>query len=94
LGPLLQEVHDAVTASPTPPREVNVTFGVELGQDLKLGIVSATGKAHLTVSATWQPGAGTAPGGASGGSGADGRAAVAGTIGGSTAAAPDAPTEG
>jgi hypothetical protein len=55
LGPLLQEVHDAVAAAPTPPQEVSVTFGVEVGHDLKLGIVGAAGKAHLTVSATWHP---------------------------------------
>ncbi|MFI0724188.1 CU044_2847 family protein [Streptomyces sp. NPDC021224] len=55
LGPLLQEVHDAIAAAPSPPHEVSVTFGVEVGQDLKLGIVGAAGKAHLTVSATWHP---------------------------------------
>lgn len=57
LGPLVQEVHDAVTAGPTPPAEVAVTFGVQLGQDLKLGIVNGSGQAHLTVTATWKPGA-------------------------------------
>lgn len=55
LGPLVQEVHDAVSAGPTPPTEVTVTFGVQLGQDLKLGIVNGTGQAHLTVTATWTP---------------------------------------
>uniref|UniRef100_A0AAU2JW77 Trypsin-co-occurring domain-containing protein n=1 Tax=Streptomyces sp. NBC_00049 TaxID=2903617 RepID=A0AAU2JW77_9ACTN len=55
MGILLQEVHDAVTASPSPPHEVNVTFGVQVGHDLKLGIVGGNGQAHLTVSATWQP---------------------------------------
>lgn len=55
LGPLLQEVHDAITGSERPPQEVNVTFGVEVGGDLKLGIVGADGRAHLTVSATWRP---------------------------------------
>ncbi|MFE1410060.1 CU044_2847 family protein [Streptomyces sp. NPDC058746] len=55
MGVLLQEVHDAVTASPSPPHEVNVTFGVQVGHDLKLGIVGGNGQAHLTVSATWQP---------------------------------------
>ncbi|MYX33428.1 MULTISPECIES: CU044_2847 family protein [unclassified Streptomyces] len=57
LGPLVQEVHDAVMAGPTPPTEVAVTFGVQLGQDLKLGIVNGSGQAHLTVTATWKPGA-------------------------------------
>ncbi|MFD4022293.1 CU044_2847 family protein [Streptomyces sp. NPDC058576] len=56
LGPLVQEVHDAVSAGPTPPNEVAVTFGVQLGQDLKLGIVNGNGQAHLTVTATWKPG--------------------------------------
>ncbi|QKW06907.1 hypothetical protein HUT18_11400 [Streptomyces sp. NA04227] len=55
LGPVIQEVHDAVTAGPTPPAEVTVTFGVQLGQDLKLGIVNGNGQAHLTVTATWKP---------------------------------------
>lgn len=54
LGPLLQEVHDAVCAVPNPPHEINVQFGVQVGQDLKLGIVGAGGQASLTVSATWQ----------------------------------------
>ncbi|MDX3228862.1 CU044_2847 family protein [Streptomyces sp. ME19-01-6] len=54
LGPLLQEVHDAVSAVPNPPHEINVQFGVQVGQDLKLGIVGANGQASLTVSATWQ----------------------------------------
>lgn len=56
LGPLVQEVHDEVSAGPTPPTEVVVTFGVQLGQDLKLGVVSGNGQAHLTVTATWKPG--------------------------------------
>ncbi|WP_031034829.1 CU044_2847 family protein [Streptomyces sp. NRRL F-5650] len=55
LGPLLQEVHDAATAVPDPPTELSVTFGVQVGQDLKLGIVGGTGTAHLTVTASWSP---------------------------------------
>ncbi|MGI5454364.1 CU044_2847 family protein [Streptomyces sp. CA-249302] len=55
LGPFLEEVHDAVVASGRPPQEVNVTFGVQVGHDLKLGIVGGNGQAHLTISATWQP---------------------------------------
>ncbi|MGW5863402.1 CU044_2847 family protein [Streptomyces sp. NPDC055239] len=54
LGPLLREVHDALMESERPPQEVNVTFGVQVGQDLKLGIVGGSGQAHLTVSASWQ----------------------------------------
>lgn len=68
LGPLLQEVHDAVSAAPQPPSEITVTLGVQVGQDLKLGIVGGTGKAHLTVTATWSPAAGAhGAGGADGG---------------------------
>ncbi|WP_134654383.1 CU044_2847 family protein [Streptomyces sp. H23] len=57
LGPLIQEVHDAATAVPDPPTELSVTFGVQVGQDLKLGIVGGTGTAHLTVTASWSPAA-------------------------------------
>ncbi|MEU4039002.1 CU044_2847 family protein [Streptomyces collinus] len=55
LGPFLQEVHDAVSASDRPPQEISVTFGVQVGHDLRLGIVGGNGQAHLTVSATWRP---------------------------------------
>ncbi|MFE1172920.1 CU044_2847 family protein [Streptomyces sp. NPDC058773] len=55
LGPLLQEIHDAVIASQRPPHEMSVQFGVQVGQDLKLGIVGANGHASLTITATWQP---------------------------------------
>ncbi|MEU9264167.1 CU044_2847 family protein [Streptomyces sp. NPDC048251] len=55
LGPLLQEVHDVVSAVPDPPAELSVTFGVQIGQDLKLGIVGGNGQAHLTVTASWKP---------------------------------------
>ncbi|WP_395572054.1 CU044_2847 family protein [Streptomyces sp. BK79] len=55
LGPLIQEVHDAATAVPDPPTELSVTFGVQVGQDLKLGVVGGTGQAHLTVTASWRP---------------------------------------
>ncbi|MFF8691904.1 CU044_2847 family protein [Streptomyces sp. NPDC015144] len=55
VGPLLQEVHDAAVASPNPPTELSVTFGVQIGQDLKLGIVGGSGQAHLTVTAGWNP---------------------------------------
>ena len=67
LGVLLQEVHGTVTAVPEPPSEMSVTFGVQVGHDLKFGIVSGNGQAHLTVTATWQPprtGAGDAAQGA------------------------------
>lgn len=55
LGLLLQEVHGAVKAVPEPPSEMSVTFGVQVGHDLKFGIVSGGGQAHLTVTASWQP---------------------------------------
>ncbi|WP_406016323.1 hypothetical protein OG520_39095 [Streptomyces sp. NBC_00984] len=55
LGPLVQEVHDALRSVPSPPSEISVTFGVQLSQDLKLGIVNGNGQAHLTVTATWNP---------------------------------------
>ncbi|MFD9223320.1 CU044_2847 family protein [Streptomyces sp. NPDC060064] len=62
LGPLLDEVHGAVSASENPPQEVTVAFGVEIGQDLKLGIVGANGKATMSISATWQTGQAAQPG--------------------------------
>lgn len=62
LGSLVQDVHDAVTTGATPPAEVSVTFGVQLGHDLRLGIVSGNGQAHLTVTATWAPEQSQAPG--------------------------------
>ncbi|MFD8381117.1 CU044_2847 family protein [Streptomyces sp. NPDC059679] len=76
LGPLLQEVHDAVCAAPNPPHEINVQFGVQVGQDLKLGIVGANGQASLTVSATWQL---AAEAGRPGGGQADGQGQLAAT---------------
>ncbi|MFI9334833.1 CU044_2847 family protein [Streptomyces althioticus] len=54
LGPLLEEVHTAVTATARPPRELTVEFGIQIGQDLKLGIVGVNGQATMTISATWQ----------------------------------------
>ncbi|MER5217515.1 CU044_2847 family protein [Streptomyces sp. NPDC002838] len=56
LGPLLQEVHRSVTSVPEPPQEISVTFGVQVGQDLKLGIMGVNGQATMTVSATWHAG--------------------------------------
>ncbi|MFB7635114.1 CU044_2847 family protein [Streptomyces sp. NPDC056149] len=55
LGQLLQEIHDAVTTAERLPPEMSVQFGVQIGQDLKLGIVGANGRASLTVTATWRP---------------------------------------
>ncbi|PNE37415.1 CU044_2847 family protein [Streptomyces noursei] len=55
LGPLLQEIHDAVASAEQPPDQMSVQFGVQIGQDLKLGIVGANGRASLTITATWRP---------------------------------------
>ncbi|KOG81623.1 hypothetical protein ADK47_31445 [Streptomyces rimosus subsp. rimosus] len=54
LGPVLQQVRDAVLATPDPPQELAVTFGVQIGQDLKLGVVGTGEQASMTVSASWQ----------------------------------------
>jgi hypothetical protein len=61
LAPLLQEVHDSVSAVRDTPSEISVSFGVRVTNDLKLGIVGAGGEATLTVAAHWRPtqGAGT-----------------------------------
>ncbi|MFE3775067.1 CU044_2847 family protein [Streptomyces sp. CB02959] len=55
LGPLLQEIHDAVASAEQPPDELSVQFGVQVGQDLKLGIVAGDGRASLSITATWRP---------------------------------------
>ncbi|PGH47077.1 hypothetical protein CRI70_30500 [Streptomyces sp. Ru87] len=56
LGPLLQEIHHSVTGSGGPvPQELTVEFGVQIGQDLKLGVVGAGAQATMTVTATWHP---------------------------------------
>ncbi|MGY1584747.1 CU044_2847 family protein [Streptomyces sp. MN13] len=54
LGPVLQHVHDSVMGSENPPQEVSVEFGVQIGQDLKLGIVGGSGQATMKVTATWR----------------------------------------
>lgn len=54
LGPLLEEVHRSVTSVPAPPQEISVQFGIQVGQDLKLGVVGVNGHATMTVSATWK----------------------------------------
>ncbi|OAR22947.1 hypothetical protein A8W25_25720 [Streptomyces sp. ERV7] len=69
LGPVLQQVHDSVRGIPDPPDSLSVGFGLQIGQDLKLGIVGTNGQASMTVSATWQlrpdgTGTPTGPGGA------------------------------
>jgi len=61
LGPLLQEVHDSLSGVSDPPDEICVEFGVQIGQDLKLGIVGANGQASLKVAATWRLAAAPAP---------------------------------
>ncbi|MEV5506647.1 CU044_2847 family protein [Streptomyces orinoci] len=54
LGPLLEEVHRSVTSVPDPPQELSVQFGIQVGQDLKLGIVGMNGHATMMISATWK----------------------------------------
>ncbi|RKE21837.1 CU044_2847 family protein [Streptomyces sp. TLI_171] len=54
LGPLLQEVHDTLAAVPNRPHEISVEFGVQLGSDLKLGIVGGSAEASLTIAASWR----------------------------------------
>lgn len=54
LAPLLQQVHDSVSAVPDKPSELSVSFGVRVSQDLKLGIVGAGGEATMTVTAQWR----------------------------------------
>ncbi|MER5729681.1 CU044_2847 family protein [Streptomyces sp. NPDC002138] len=55
LGTLVREVHATMAAVPVPPTDITVTFGLQLTHDLKLGIVSGNGQAHLTVTASWSP---------------------------------------
>ncbi|MEU6123826.1 CU044_2847 family protein [Streptomyces sp. NPDC047123] len=72
LGPLLDEVHASVSRAEHPPEEFTVDFGIEVGKDLKLGLVGVKGTATMTVSATWrrtqEPGTGAdgTPGGTTG----------------------------
>ncbi|MER6122841.1 CU044_2847 family protein [Streptomyces sp. NPDC001795] len=54
LVPLLQRVHDTVAAVPDAPDELSVSFGLRVGQDLKLGVVGTTGEATMTISANWR----------------------------------------
>ncbi|MFD9075929.1 CU044_2847 family protein [Streptomyces lasiicapitis] len=54
LGPLLDQVHASVAGAEHPPEEFGVEFGIEVGKDLKLGIVGVKGTATMTVSATWR----------------------------------------
>ncbi|HZX40161.1 MAG TPA: CU044_2847 family protein [Streptomyces sp.] len=53
LVPLLQRVHDTVAAVPDAPDELSVSFGLRVSQDLKLGVVGATGEATMTITANW-----------------------------------------
>ncbi|MFJ3876970.1 CU044_2847 family protein [Streptomyces sp. NPDC090077] len=55
LGALVREVHSSMTSVPVPPTEITVTFGIQLTQDLQLGIVNGNNQAHLTVTANWTP---------------------------------------
>ncbi|WP_143589865.1 CU044_2847 family protein [Streptomyces africanus] len=53
LVPVLQSVHDTVSAMEGRPQQLTVDLGVKVGNDLTLGIVANKGEASLTVSATW-----------------------------------------
>ncbi|GAA0628755.1 CU044_2847 family protein [Streptomyces crystallinus] len=69
LGPVLQQVHDSVRDIQDPPETLTVGFGLQIGHDLKIGIVGTNGHASMTVSATWQlrpDGAGAATTGSGG----------------------------
>ncbi|MGW6971545.1 CU044_2847 family protein [Streptomyces sp. NPDC054952] len=55
LGVLVREVHSSMASVPVPPTEITVTFGIQLTQDLQLGIVNGNNQAHLTVTASWTP---------------------------------------
>jgi hypothetical protein len=55
LGLVLQEVHDSVSALGDPPQEVSVELGVQIGQDLTLGIVGGNSQASMKVCAVWRP---------------------------------------
>ncbi|QEU90658.1 CU044_2847 family protein [Streptomyces kanamyceticus] len=72
LGPLLDEVHASVSRAERPPEEFTVEFGIEVGKDLKLGIVGLKGSATMTVSATWRRTEGPGGGAEDPHSGADG----------------------
>ncbi|TDU02110.1 hypothetical protein EDD99_0495 [Streptomyces sp. 846.5] len=53
LVPVLESIHDTVAAAPNPPQRLQVSLGVRIGHDLKLGVVGATGEASLTITADW-----------------------------------------
>ncbi|MDT0479762.1 CU044_2847 family protein [Streptomyces doebereineriae] len=53
LVPVLQSVHETVSAMDRRPQQLTVDLGVKVGNDLTLGIVANKGEASLTVSATW-----------------------------------------
>ncbi|MFI1921259.1 MULTISPECIES: CU044_2847 family protein [unclassified Streptomyces] len=53
LVPVLESVHDTVSAMDRRPQHLTVDLGVRIGNDLTLGIVANKGEASLTVSATW-----------------------------------------
>ncbi|MFF6994691.1 CU044_2847 family protein [Streptomyces sp. NPDC008313] len=53
LVPVLQSVHDTVSAMDRRPQQLTVDLGVKIGNDLTLGIVANKGEASLSVSATW-----------------------------------------
>ncbi|MFD4016337.1 CU044_2847 family protein [Streptomyces sindenensis] len=60
LVPLLQQIRDTAASVPDAPDEISVSFGVRIGNDLKLGVVGVAGEATLTVTANWHLGQQTA----------------------------------
>ncbi|MBT1098347.1 CU044_2847 family protein [Streptomyces sp. Tu102] len=60
LGPILQQVRDSIAGTDNPPEQVSVEFGVQIGQDLKLGIVNGSGQATMKITANWRLGGGPA----------------------------------
>ncbi|EPH45102.1 CU044_2847 family protein [Streptomyces aurantiacus] len=61
LVPLLQRVHDTVATVPDAPDELSVSFGLRVSQDLKLGVVGATGEATMVITANWHLASPAAP---------------------------------
>jgi Trypsin-co-occurring domain 1 len=54
LVPVLESVHRTVAGVEPRPESVSVQLAVRISGDLRLGIVSNTGEASFSVSATWK----------------------------------------
>lgn len=53
LVPVLESIHATVATASNPPQRLQVSLGVRIGHDLKLGVVGANGEASLTITAGW-----------------------------------------